>query len=301
MTLAATTVHSIVATATSVVMLGLPGLWTYRAYTGKRAWPGPGKVPRIHLRGEPSKNAAPFPSIAVPLFLEVAYLFFAILLDQHWHINFAGTGPRQQTASQDILGAIAVIPIAVVISLGVSGRPRFLIPRQYKTKDGLNPDVVAMTRADAPFGSAMGPWFREHPAWRLAIAAVTCGAAMYYSAVSLNHVLAHRATPPLWSLVLATAYAMVWIVIATTGDPAKKDESGRRRIGPPWMPSQIVILLVLPLLVAFSNWPSHSDNAPPVPISLQVVGKTAMFFGALAIVILTIRHTIDVKRGTSPH
>ena len=101
MTLAATTVHSIVATATSVVMLGLPGLWTYRAYTGKRAWPGPGKVPRIHLRGEPSKNAAPFPSIAVPLFLEVAYLFFVrILLDQHWHINFAGTGPRQQTASQ---------------------------------------------------------------------------------------------------------------------------------------------------------------------------------------------------------
>src|SRR5579863_9333336 len=88
----------------TLVPAALSGWWAIRAFSGKKAWPGSGKVPRLHLRGEPSANGAPFPSIAVPLCLEFLYFTVVLVLDHRWHINFGGTGPRQQTASQNVLG-----------------------------------------------------------------------------------------------------------------------------------------------------------------------------------------------------
>lgn len=287
--LADSSAHFVSGTIVSVAIAALPGWWASRAFSGKKAWPGPGKVPRLHLRGEPSTNGAPFPSIAAPLCLEFVYFTVVLVLDHRWHINFGGTGPRQQSASQNILGVLFLIPVAIVVSLGVSGKPQFLIPNQYRTKDGLDWSKVARTRADAPTGSVTRPWLREHTFVRLVLVTVVSTAAFYYGVVSLNHVLAHRPNPPLWSLAAVVFYAAIWTLMTVVGVSPKTLDGPPLSAFPKSARGGILLLLVFPYFIAFSQLPSRSGNSDiAIPVSLQVIGKTAMIASALSIFIVSI-------------
>ena len=293
--------HFLVAITVSLVLVAIPPTWAFRAFTGRKAWPGPGKVPRIHLRGEPSENAAPFPSLALPLCLAIIIFVVNIALDHLWHINFAGTGPQEQSAGQNIIASFLIIPIGLAISLGVSGRPRLLIPNQYKTKDGLDWNKVAKTRADAPTGSVLRPWLRQHTIVRLILVTVVCASAFYYGTVSLNHVLAHHSTPPLWSLALAVAYASLWTLVTVVSVSPKTLEEPPLSVFPKSSRGGILILLVVPYLVAFSQLPSRSGNSNiSIPVSLQVIGKTAMIASALSIFVVSLtRALLRSRRETS--
>jgi len=281
--------HFVFGIVVSLAFAALPGLWAYRAFTGRKAWPGSGKVPRIHLRGEPSANAAPFPSIAAPLCLAFIILFLTLALDHLWHIDFSGTGPRQKSASPNILGALFLIPFVLVISLGVSGKPRFLIPNQYKTKDGLDWSKVARTRVDAPTGSVVRPWLREHAIVRLILVTSVCIWAFVYGTVSLNHILAHHSTPPFWSLALIVIYAAIWTLMTAVGVSTKTLDSPPLFAFPKQMRGGILIALVIPYFIAFSQLPSRSGSSDiAIPVSLQVVGKSAMICSALSIFIVSV-------------
>jgi hypothetical protein len=281
----------------SLAIAALPGLWAYRAFTGKKAWPGPGKVPRIHGRGEPSANAAPFPSVAAPLCLAFLLLALILALDHLWHINFAGTGPRQQSASQNILGAFFIIPFVIIISLGVFGKPRFLIPNQYKTKDGLDWSKVARTRADAPTLSVVRPWLRQHTIVRLILVTAVCAWSFVYGTVSLNHILAHQSTPPFWSLLLTVAYAAIWTLMTVAGVSTKTLDSPPLVVFPKSTRGAILIALVIPFFIAFSQLPSRSGTSDiAIPVSLQVIGKSAMICAALSVFIVSVTRALIRRR-----
>jgi hypothetical protein len=218
-----------------------------------------------------------------------------------WHIDFGGTGPRQHSASQNALGVIFCIPFVLIVSLGLSGKPRFLIPNQYKTKDGLDWNVVAKTKADAPSGSVMRPWLRKHTIVRLTLVTVACVAAFYYGVVSLNHLLAHRAAPPLWSLALAAVDAAVWTLMTVVGVSPKTLDSPPLFVFPKSTRGGIFLLLVVPYFIAFSQLPSRNGNSNIViSPSLQVIGKTAMISSALSIFIVSVtRASLRSRRISS--
>lgn len=278
----------------------LLGIWAFRAFSGKKAWPGPGKVPRLHLRGEPRPNSAPVPAIAAPLCAEFLYFAVVLALDHAWHIDFGGTGPDQQTASQNILGLIFVIPLALLGSLGVSGRPAFLIPRQYMSDGQLNPSVVAMTRADAPAGSVMRPWLRRHTAVRLVLVTGLCVGGTYFGFVSLHHALAHQKSNPLWSTGTAVLYVVLWTWVVVSGFRSEADPTHGIRTFPSWFYSEVAIIFIAPFFVAFSQLPSRYGNSGiAIPIPLQVVGKSAMISAAIAFFLLSLRREILLRRGGS--
>jgi hypothetical protein len=274
------------------------GLWAVRAFTGKKAWPGTNKVPRIHLRGDPRPNAAPVPSMAAPLSAEFLLLAVTLMLDHRWHVNFGGTGSQQFSTSQNILGILFLIPLAVLVSLGVSGRPGFLVPLQYKTSKNEYSGIVATSRDDAPAGSILRPWLREHTGARVGVVTTACAAAVYYGSVSFVHVIAHKSTPPWWSLTLAALYAVGWISITFVALKLKVDESHPRRIFPSWMYGEVALIMMIPFFVAFSNVPTRYGNGGPVvPYSLQVIGKTALVFAALSYFVLMMKQAVALSRS----
>jgi predicted neutral ceramidase superfamily lipid hydrolase len=176
-----------------------------------------------------------------------------------------------------------------------------LIPKQYKTKDGLDWNVVAQTKSDAPSGSVMRPWLRKHTLVRLALVTVVCVAAFYYGVVSLNHLLAHRANPPFWSLALAAADAAVWTLMTVVGVSSKTLASPPLFAFPKSTRGGIFLLLVAPYLIAFPQLPSRNGNSNiAISPSLQVIGKTAMICSALSIFIVSVtRAWLRSRRNSS--